>query len=81
VLLPAAAKLARGAKDKEHPVSDTQYRDRRDRIDIGKNSFHVVATMRAAHRAAAKVVRGQVERGCQYTALSDRHGSLRGHIT
>src|ERR1700723_4045535 len=36
------AKLVRGAKDKEHAMSDTRYRDRRDRHDIGKNSFQVV---------------------------------------
>jgi transposase len=51
VLLPRQqAKLARGAKDKEHAMSQTPNTAIAViGIDIGKNSFHVVgATMRAA---------------------------------
>jgi hypothetical protein len=56
------AKLVRGAKDKEHAMSDTQYRDRRDRHDIGKNSFHVVGhDARGAIVLRQKWSRGQVE--------------------
>jgi transposase len=55
-------KLVRGAKDKEHAMSDTQYRDRRDRHDIGKNSFHVVGhDARGAIVLRQKWSRGQVE--------------------
>jgi len=57
------AKLARGAKDKEHAMSQTPNTAIAViGIDIGKNSFHVVGHDAARrHRAASKVVRGQVE--------------------
>ena len=61
VLLPRQqAKLARGAKDKEHAISQTP--NTAIAIDIGKNSFHVVG-----HDARGTIVlrqkwsRGQVE--------------------
>jgi len=52
-------------------------------IDIGKNSFHVVGhDARGAIVLRQKWSRGQVEgAACQYTALSDRHGSLRGRTS
>jgi len=48
-------------------------------IDIGKNSFHVVGhDARGAIVLRQKWSRGQVEaRLANYTALPDRHGSLR----
>jgi len=72
VLLPRQqSKLARGAKDKEHAMSQTP--NTAIGIDIGKNSFHVVGPRCARrHRAAAKVVAwpsGSAAR--QYTALPD----------
>ena len=55
-LLPRQqAKLARGAKDKEHAMSQTPNTAIAViGIDIGKNSFHVVATMRAAPSCCGK---------------------------
>ena len=80
VLLPRQpAKLARGTKDKEHAMSQTPNTAIAViGIDIGKNSFHLVGHDARRHRAAAKVVAwpsGSESR--QYTALPDRHGSLR----
>jgi transposase len=79
VLLPRQqAKLARRAIDEEHAMSQTANTAIAViGIDIGKNSFHVVGHARR-HRAAAKVVAwpsGSAAR--HYTALPDRHGSLR----
>jgi len=54
---PQQAEAGKGRKDRSTPVLDTNTAIAAIGIDIGKNSFHVVATMRAAHRAAAKVVR------------------------
>jgi hypothetical protein len=46
-------------------------------IDIGKNSFHVVGQdRRGAIVLRQKWSRGQVEAGCQPTAVPDRHGGL-----
>jgi hypothetical protein len=74
------AKLARGAKDKEHAMSQTPNSAIAvTGIDIGKNWFHVVG-----HDArSAIVLRQKWSRGAsgsaarQCTALPDRHGSLR----
>jgi hypothetical protein len=56
VLLPRQqAKLARGAKDKEHAMSQTPNTVIAViGIDIGKNSFHLVAAMRAAPSCCGK---------------------------
>jgi hypothetical protein len=56
VLLPRQrAKLARGTKDKERAMSQTSNTAIAViGIDIGKNSFHVVATMRAAPSCCGK---------------------------
>jgi hypothetical protein len=56
VLLPRQqAKLARRAIDEEHAMSQTANTAIAViGIDIGKNSFHVVATMRAAPSCCGK---------------------------
>jgi transposase len=56
VLLPRQpAKLARGAEDKEHAMSQTPNTAIAViGIDIGKNSFHVVGRMRAALSCCGK---------------------------
>jgi hypothetical protein len=56
VLLPCQqAKLARGAKDKEHTMSQTPNTAIAViGIDIGKNSFHVVGLMCAAPSCCGK---------------------------
>jgi transposase len=64
VLLPRQpAKLARGAKDKEHAMSQTANTAIAViGIDIGKNSFHVVGhDARGAIVLRQKWSRGQVE--------------------
>ena len=64
VLLPRQqAKLARGAKDKEHAMSQTRNTAIAViGIDIGKNSFHVVGhDARGAIVLRQKWSRGQVE--------------------
>jgi transposase len=64
VLLPRQqAKLARGAKDKEHAMSETPNTALAViGIDIGKNSFHVVGhDARGAIALRQKWSRGQVE--------------------
>jgi transposase len=64
VLLPRQqVKLARGAKDKEHAMSQTlNTASAVIGIDIGKNSFHVVGLdMRGAIVLRQKWSRGQVE--------------------
>ena len=60
MLLPRQqAKLAKGAKDKEHAMSQTP---KTVGIDIGKNSFHVVGhDERGAIVLRQKWSRGQVE--------------------
>jgi hypothetical protein len=81
VLLPRQqANLARGAKDKEHAMSQIPNSAIAViGIDIGKNSFHVVGhDPRGAIVLRQKWVTwpsGSAAR--QYTALPDRHGSLR----
>jgi hypothetical protein len=80
VLLPRQqAMLARGAKDEEHAISQTSNTAIAViGIDIDKNSFHVVATIRAAPSCYGKSGTwpcGSTAR--QYTAFPDRHGSLR----
>jgi hypothetical protein len=70
VLLPRQqAKLARGAKDKEHAMSQTPNTAIAViGIDIGKNSFHVVGhDARGAIVLRQKWSRGQVEAGCVKT--------------
>ena len=56
MLLPRQqAKLARGAKDKEHAMSQTPNTAIAViGIDIGKNSFHVVGHVRAAPSCCGK---------------------------
>ena len=56
MLLPRQqAKLARGAKDKEHAMSQTPNTAIAViGVDIGKNSFHSWATMRAAPSCCGK---------------------------
>ena len=64
MLLPRQqAKLARGAKDKEHAMSATAHsRIAVVGIDIGKTSFHVVGfNQRGATVLRQKWSRGQVE--------------------
>ena len=80
MLLPRQqAKLARGAKDKEHTMSQTPNTAMAViGIDIGKNSFHVVGQDARGAIVLRQVVAwpsGSAAR--QYTALPDRHGSLR----
>ena len=60
MLLPRQqAKLARGTKDKERAMSQTSNTAIAViGIDIGKNSFHVVGTMRAVPSCCGK--RGRV---------------------
>ena len=80
MLLPRQqAKLAGGTKDKEHAMSQTPNTAITViGIDIGKNSFHVVGhDARGAIVLRQKWSRGQVEARLAYTALPDRHGSLR----
>jgi hypothetical protein len=81
VLLPRQqAKLARGAKDKEHAMSQTPNTAIAViGIDIGKNSFHLVGhDARGAIVLRQKWSRGQVEAAArQPAAVPDRHGSLR----
>jgi hypothetical protein len=52
---PPATNLARGAKDKEHPMSHKlNSMITVIGIDIGKNSFHVVGLMSAAALCCAR---------------------------
>src|SRR5262245_47810354 len=57
------AKLAKGFEDKgARHVRETQQQNRRDRLDIGKNSFHIVGQdRRGALVLRQKWSRGQVE--------------------
>jgi hypothetical protein len=81
VLLPRQqAKLARGAKDKEHAMSETPNTAIAViGIDIGKNSFHVVGhDARGAIALQQKWSCGQVEaRLANIPTLPGRHGGLR----
>ena len=64
MLLPRQrSKLARGAKDKEHAMSETAHKAVAVvGVDIGKNSFHVVGLdQRGAIVLRQKWSRGQVE--------------------
>jgi hypothetical protein len=58
VLLPGQqAKLARGAKDKEHAMSQKHNPALAViGVDIGKNSLHTVGLDQRGHRTAAEVV-------------------------
>ena len=60
---PPVTNLARGSKDKgARHVPEPQQRNRRDRQDIGKNSFHVVGLDdRGAIVLRQKWSRGQIE--------------------
>jgi transposase len=70
--------LGRGAKDKEHAMSQTfNAAVSVVGIDIGKNSFHIVGhDKRGAIVLRQKWSRGQVEARFD-SALPGRHGSLR----
>jgi len=55
VLLPRQpAKLARGAKDEEHAMSQQNARIAVVGIDIGKNSFHISAAKWSRSRVEAR---------------------------
>jgi hypothetical protein len=70
-------KLARGGTDEEHAMSQTPNTAMAViGIDVGKNSFHVVGhDARGAIVLRQKWSRGSAAR--QYSALPDRHESLR----